>query len=214
MEKIIINVGREVGSSGSEVAKLLAKEFNARLLDKELLDLAAQESGFSAKLFKQNDEHRGFLNHLFHLSGTATSGDFYEDRLSPEALFKFQSNAIRKAASEGSCVFLGRSADYVLRDMENVVNVFVNADLEDRIACVSRVKMCDAETARKLIERKEEERAAYYNYYTGKRWGDSRSYDLCVNSSLLGIEGTARLIAGFVREVISSRKEQMANNNN
>ena len=214
MEKIIINVGREVGSSGSEVAKLLAKEFNARLLDKELLDLAAQESGFSAKLFKQNDEYRGFLNHLFHLSGTATSGDFYEDRLSPEALFKFQSNAIRKAASEGSCVFLGRSADYVLRDMENVVNVFVHADLEDRIACVSRVKMCDAETARKLIERKEEERAAYYNYYTGKRWGDSRSYDLCVNSSLLGIEGTARLISGFVREVISSRKEQMANNNN
>ena len=169
MEKIIINVGREVGSSGSEVAKLLAREFNARLLDKELLDLAAQESGFSAKLFKQNDEHRGFLNHLFHLSGTATSGDFYEDRLSPEALFKFQSDAIRKAASEGSCVILGRSADYVLRDMKNVVNVFVHADLEDRIACVSRVKMCDAETATKLIERKEEERSAYYNYFTGKK---------------------------------------------
>ena len=212
MEKIIINVGREVGSSGSEVAKLLAKEFNARLLDKELLDLAAQESGFSAKLFKPNDEHRGFLNHLFHIRETITDGNFYEDRLSPEALFKFQSDAIRKAACEGSCVILGRSADYVLRDMENVVNVFVHADLEDRIACVSRVKMCDAETARKLIERKEEERAAYYNYYTGKRWGDSRSYDLCVNSSLLGIEGTARLISGFVREVISSRK--MANNNN
>ena len=98
--------------------------------------------------------------------------------------------------------------------MKNVVNVFVHADLEDRIACVSRVKMCDAETARKLIERKEEERSAYYNYFTGKKWGDSRSYDLCVNSSLLGIEGTARLISGFVREVISLRKEQMANNNN
>ena len=91
MEKVIINVGRQVGSGGSEIAQLLAKEFNARLLDKELLDLAAKESGFSAKLFKQHDEHRGFLNHLFHFRGTVTSGPFYEDRLSPEALFKFQS---------------------------------------------------------------------------------------------------------------------------
>ena len=164
MEKVIINVGRQVGSGGSEIAQLLAKEFNARLLDKELLDLAAKESGFSAKLFKQHDEHRGFLNHLFHVRGTVTSGPFYEDKLSPEALFKFQSDAIRKAASEGSCVFI-------------------------------------------VIERKEEERAAYYNYYTGKRWGDSKSYDLCVNSSLLGKEGTARLISGFVREVISKKKD-------
>ena len=206
MEKVIINVGRQVGCGGREVAQLLAKEFCARLLDKELLDLAAQESGFSAKLFKQHDEHRGFLNHLFHFRGTVTSGPFYEDKLSPEALFKFQSDAIRKAASEGSCVFIGRSADYVLRDMENVVNVFITADMEDRIECVSKIKMCDRETARKLIERKEEERAAYYNYYTGKRWGDSKSYDLCVNSSLLGIEGTASLISGFVREVISKKK--------
>ena len=106
MEKIIINVGRQVGSSGSEIAQLLAKEFNARLLDKELLDLAAEESGFSAKLFKKNDEHRGFLNHLFHFRGAVTSGNFYEDKISPEALFKFQSDAIRKAASEGSCVLI------------------------------------------------------------------------------------------------------------
>ncbi len=206
MEKVIINVGRQVGCGGREIAQLLAKEFKARLLDKELLDLAAQESGFSAKLFKQHDEHRGFFNHLFHFRGTVTSGPFYEDKLSPEALFKFQSDAIRKAASESSCVFIGRSADYVLRDMENVVNVFITADMEDRIECVSKVKMCDSETARKLIERKEEERAAYYNYYTGKKWGDSKSYDLCVNSSLLGIENTARLISGFVREVISKKE--------
>ncbi len=205
MEKVIINVGRQVGCGGREIAQLLAKEFDARLLDKELLDLAAKESGFSAKLFKLHDEHRGFLNHLFHFRGTVTSGNFYEDKLSPEALFKFQSDAIRKAASEGSCVFIGRSADYVLRDMKNVVNVFIHADMEDRIACVAEVKLCDKETARKLIERKEEERAAYYNYYTGKKWGDSGSYDLCVNSSLLGIEGTARLISGFVRDVISKK---------
>ena len=82
MEKVIINVGRQVGCGGREIAQLLAKEFGARLLDKELLDLAAQESGFSAKLFKQHDEHRGFLNHLFHFRGTVTSGPFYEARTS------------------------------------------------------------------------------------------------------------------------------------
>lgn len=206
MEKLIINIGRQVGCGGYEIAQLLAQKFGARLLDKELLDLAAQESGFSARLFKQNDEQRGFLRHLFHIRGAVTSDCFYEDKLSPEALFKFQSDAIRKAASEGSCVIVGRSADYILRDMENVVDVFITADIEDRIARVSKLKMCDKETARKLIEKKEEERAAYYNYYTGKKWGDSKSYDLCVNSSLLGVGETSVYIADFVRRVIENKK--------
>lgn len=203
MEKLIINIGRQIGCGGYEIARMLATEFDARLLDKELLDLAAKESGFSAKLFKLHDEHRGFLNHLFHFRGAVTSGNFYEDRISPEALFKFQSDAIRKAASEGPCVIIGRCADYVLRDMGNVVNVFITANMEDRVARISKIKMCDEETARKLIEKKEEERAGYYNYYTGKKWGDSKSYDLCVNSSLMGLEETAKYIAEFVRKVSS-----------
>lgn len=206
MNKIIINVGRQIGCGGCEIAQLLADEFNARLLDKELLDLAAQESGFSAKLFRQSDEHRGFLGHLLHFHSAVSAyvpNNIYEDKLSPEALFKFQSDAIRKAAGECSCVIIGRCADYVLRDMDNVVNVFITADMEDRIACVQKEKMVDAATARRLIESKEEERAGYYNYYTGKRWGDSKSYDLCVNSSLLGIEGTAAFITEFVRQVIA-----------
>jgi cytidylate kinase len=200
MEKIIINVGREVGSSGSEVAKLLAREFNARLLDKELLDLAAQESGFSAKLFKQNDEHRGFLNHLFHLSGTATSGDFYEDRLSPEALFKFQSDAIMKAADEGSCVFVGRCADYVLRERKDVVNVFVSASMDFRIQQIMAKRKIDHPAARKFIEQHETTRASFYNYYTGKKWGAAESYDLCIDASILGLQTTEKLIVDFIRK--------------
>lgn len=203
-EKIIINVGRQLGSGGYEIAQMLAKEFNAKLLDRELLNLAAKESGFSEKLFKSNDEHRGFLHHLFHPRAPHMADySIYEDKLSPEALFKFQSDAIRKAADEGSCVIIGRCADYVLRDYKNVVNIFISANVEDRIACIAKVKMCDIDTARRLIEKKEQERSKYYDYYTGKKWGDARSYDICVNSSLLGWEKTAEFLIRFIRTLRS-----------
>lgn len=201
MKKIIINVGRQIGSGGRVIAKMLADEFGCKYYDKELLCLAAKESGFCEEFFKQNDEHRGFFRSMFHLHVPHVSdGSFYNNNFSQEGLFKFQSDAIRKAASEGSCVFVGRCADYVLRDYDNVVNVFVTANMEDRIRQLCERKKCDSETARKIIENGESERASYYNYYTGKKWGDSSSYDLCVNSSVLGLTATAEYIAEFVRK--------------
>jgi cytidylate kinase len=201
MKHIIIVVGRQVGAGGQEIGRMLAQEFGAKYYDRELLSLAAKESGFSARLFKQNDERKGFLRGLFnvqmpHLSG----GSLYGADFSQEGMFKFQSDAIRKAAEEGSCVFLGRCADYVLRDFENVVNVFVTASMDFRVDIVSRVKGIDAEQARKLIAHVENRRAQYYNYYTGKKWGAAESYDLCVGASLLGLEETQKLIAEFLRK--------------
>ena len=131
-----------------------------------------------------------------HLSG----GNLYGSNFSQESLFQFQSDAIRKAAQEGSCVFLGRCADYVLRDFENVVNVFVTASMDFRVELVSKVKELDAEHARKLIEHVESRRAQYYNYYTGKKWGAAESYDLCIDASILGLEETEKLIAEFIRK--------------
>ena len=123
-KKIIINVGRQIGSGGRIVAQQLAKDFGCKFYDKEILNLAAKESGFSEKFFEQNDEQKGFLKNLFHvhvpLLGTS---DFYKNDFSQESLYQFQSDAIRKAASEGSCVFVGRTADYVLRDEPNMVSV-------------------------------------------------------------------------------------------
>ena len=113
---------------------------------------------------------------------------------------QFQSDAIRKAASEGSCVFLGRCADYVLRDFENVVNVFITASIDFRVDLVSKVKELDGEHARKLIEHVERRRAEYYNYYTGKKWGVAESYDLCIDASILGIQATEKLIADYIRK--------------
>ena len=124
MEKIIINVGRQIGSGGRDIAKRLAEEFGCKLYDKEILDIAANESGFSSKFFEQSDEHKGFFHHIVQQSGRALAmGSFYNtNQFSEESLFQFQSDAIRKAAEESSCVFVGRCADYVLRDMENVVS--------------------------------------------------------------------------------------------
>ncbi len=200
-KNIIINVGRQIGSGGRVIAKLLADEFGGKYYDREILCMAAKESGISEKFFEQNDEQKGFFHSLFHMHAPHMSDScFYGTGMSQEELFKVQSDAIRDAAEEGPCVFVGRCADYVLRDFKHVTNVFITADLEQRAAEVMKRMKCDAETAKKQIANQESERAKYYNYYTGKKWGHSSSYDLCVNSSLLGVEGTANFIAEFIRK--------------
>ena len=111
-KKIIINVGRQLGSGGRDIAKMLAQHFGCKYYDRELLNLAAKESGFSEKFFEQNDEQKGFFKSLFHPNVPFLgSANFYNNNLSQESLFKFQSDAIRKAADEGSCVFVGRCAN-------------------------------------------------------------------------------------------------------
>lgn len=198
--KIIINVGRQIGSGGGEIARILADKFGCRLLDKELLNLAAKESGFSEKFFEQNDEQRGFLKSLFHMHAPFVGdSNMYRNNFSEENLFLFQSEAIKKAASEGSCVFVGRAADYILRDEPNAISIFITADIESRIENVSKRMCIDKNAARKFIDDKEDERSKYYNYYTGKKWGHASSYDLCVDSSILGIEQTAEFIANFIK---------------
>jgi len=202
-KKIIINIGRQVCAGGLEIGKLLAEEFDAKYYDRELLNLAAKESGFSEEFFKQSDERKGFLRSFFHLSYSNNWGagsNFYQNNFSQESLFKFQSDAIIKAAQESSCVFVGRCADYVLRDFDNVVNVFVTASLESRAKLFMNEKNVSYEEAVKRIQHVESRRASYYNYYTGKQWGHAASYDLCIDSSAIGSVETARLIADFVRK--------------
>ena len=187
MKHIIINVGRQVGAGGQEIGRMLAQDFEAKFYDRELLNLAAKESGFSEKFFKQNDEKKGFLRGLLNMQSPHLSGgNLYGSNFSQESLFKFQSDAIQKAATEGSCVFLGRCADYVLRDFDNVVNIFITASMDFRVGIVS--------------EHVEARRAQYYNYYTGKKWGAAESYDFCIDASILGLEATEKLIAEYIRQ--------------
>lgn len=197
---IIINIGRQVGSGGHIIAKQLAADFGCTLYDKELLNLAAKESGFSERFFEENDEQRGFIQTLFGMHAPLISdNNFYDNKFSQDGLFQFQSQAITKAADEGSCVFVGRAADYVLRAYPNVVNIFITANMKDRIKLVCQRLGCDEKDAKKLIIDKESERASYYNYYTGKKWGHSSSYDLCINSSYMGLEKTAKFIGDYIR---------------
>lgn len=201
MEKIIINIGRQIGSGGRIIAKKLAEEFNCTLYDREILNLAAKESGFSEQFFEQNDERKGFFKSLFNFrSPIVGEGNFYDNSFSQEGLYKFQSDAIREAAKQGNCVFVGRTADYVLRDFKECVNIFISANIDERTECVSKRHGISTEEAKKYIREHEDDRSSYYNYYTGKKWGHSESYDLCINSSLLGIDETTAFIADFIRK--------------
>jgi cytidylate kinase len=199
---IIICVGRQLGSGGHDIGRMLAMDFNAKYYDRELLNLAAKESGFTEKVFERNDEQRGFFKSLFNMQGMHIGGSsMYASNISQENLFQFQSDAIRRAAMEHSCVFVGRCADYVLRDMAGVVNVFITASMEFRIQQImAKHHFADRQEARHFIEQGESHRAAYYNYYTGKKWGCAESYDLCIDSSVLGIMETEKFIAAFIRK--------------
>ena len=202
-KKIIINIGRQLGSGGREIARLLANDLGYKFYDKELLNLAAKESGFSEKVFEKNDEHKGFLRSLLCMHAPHIGDNsFYKSDFSQESLFLFQSDAIKKAATDGACVFVGRCADYVLREYDNVINIFITADMKQRIERVIKRHNCDDVMACKIINSQENERASYYNYYTGQKWGYAENYDLCINSSILGIEGTVT----FIRDFIKSRQ--------
>lgn len=203
VDNLIISVGRQLGSGGCEIAKTLAEHFGCKFYDRELINMAAERSGFNPKIFERHDENHGALKTFFGpvtgLLGRMT-GTFYNNSISQESLFQIQSEAIWKASKESSCVFVGRCADYILRKNPGLFTVFITADEEERTEVVAQRLGCDMETARKFIEKKEAERAAYYNYYTSKQWGAAQSYDLCINSSLLGQERTAEIIANIIKE--------------
>ena len=198
-EPFIINIGRSLGSGGRAIGHILAKDIDIAYYDREILNLAAKESGFCAEVFERNDEKNRFLRTLGNIipfiGGGAT---YYDNELSNENLFRIQSEAIRKAAADHSCIFIGRCADYVLRDNPRCVNVFITANMEDRIASVMKWNNCTAEKAQEIIEKGDSERASFYNFYSSGTWGAASTYHLCINSSVLGIEETAVLIKNFV----------------
>ena len=206
----VINIGRQLGSGGREIGQWLAREMGIAYYDKEILSLAAEESGFNPEFFERNDERKGFFRSVL---GTITplisaGGDFYGNSLSDESLFRIQSEAIRSAARRGSCVFIGRCADYVLRDFPRCVNVFIVADPADRLRRICDHEKVTQKVAQRMMENGDEKRASFYNFYSAGTWGAAETYHLCVNSSVLGIEGTAQLIKDFaLRKLSESQKE-------
>ncbi|MBQ6759993.1 MAG: cytidylate kinase-like family protein [Prevotella sp.] len=203
MDNLIISVGRQLGSGGCEIAKKLAVDLGCKFYDHELINMAAERSGFNPKIFEQQDESHGTLKTLFGaFSGRLGRmfNEFYSNSMSQEELFQIQSEVIFKAAKTENCVFVGRCADYILRNKQGLFSVFITADDADRVRVVAERQKFSESEARRYIERCEAQRAAYYNFYTSKKWGAAASYDLCVNSSMLGWEGTAELIESVIKQ--------------
>lgn len=196
-KKIIINIGRQFGGGGLGVAYELGKKLGIPVYDKELIAKAAQDSGFSKGIFEESDEKKRF----FSLSSIFASrfGDT-ENYMSDRGLFKMQSETIRKIAEQGSAIIVGRCSDYILRDMECTLDIFLTSPLEVRAARIAERSGLSLKEAEKLAEEKDKNRAEYYNYYTFTDWGVASTYDLCLDSSVLGIEGTADLIIEFARK--------------
>lgn len=198
---LIITIGREFGSGGLEVGQKLAEKLGSKCYDKELLKLAAKESGFCQEIFEHQDEKptNSFLYSLvmdtYSISGYS-SAPFLDMPLNHK-VFLAQFETIKKIAERESCVIVGRCADYALSETANCINVFVHANKDFKIQRVCSALDIPENKAKDTIQKNDKQRASYYNYYTSKKWGDSRSYNLTLDSSQLGIEGCVDLIIAY-----------------
>ena len=208
-DKFVINIGRQLGSGGKAVGEALGRRLGVHVYDKQLINLAAEQSGLCTELFEQADEKksRSLFSSLIGYLRMPFGGDEcgMTDVLSSEALFKIQSDVIRDIASRESCIFVGRCADYILRENPRCVNVFLTADDADRIGRIRRRQGCTAEEACAMMERVDARRASYYNYYSSRTWGEAATYHLCVSTSPLGDEGTADFILEFAARKLNMK---------
>ena len=198
---MIITIGRQFGSAGREIGYLLAEKYGIPLYDKEMLKRAAKESGICEEIFETHDEKptNSFLYSLVmdtYSLGYSSSG--YSDKPINHKVFLAQFDTIKKIADEGPCILVGRCADYALEEYDNVVNIFVYADLDVRIRRIARIYDLTDAKAKDMIIKTDKKRASYYNYYTNKDWGAAKSYDLCINSGKRGVEGTAKAIMEYI----------------
>ena len=198
----VINLGRQLGSGGKEFGEKLAKELNISFYDKELINLASKESGLCKEFFEKADEKasQSLLGGLFGSRFPFLTESIYpyNSYLSNDSLFKIQSDVIRHLAEKQSCLFVGRCADYILRDHPRCANVFVSASTEARIERLMKLHNISAEKAEELMEKADKRRSSYYNYYSYKTWGAAATYHLCIDSSVLGIDETVKFIKQFV----------------
>ena len=201
--KFVVNIGRQLGSGGREIGEKLAARLGIDFYDKELINLASDESGLCREFFEMAVEmaSQGIIGGLFGMRFPFISDGAMPatNCLSNDALFKVQSDVIRRLAAEKSCLFVGRCADYILRDHPRCVNVFISSTTEDRIIRLCRLHSVSESTAEEMIRKADKKRSEYYNYYSFKTWGAAATYHLCVDSSALGIGGTVGYIEEFVK---------------
>lgn len=211
-QKIIVTIGRQYGSGGRMIGKKLAEELNISFYNKEIIEMAAKKSGMSQEVFEKVDE-TATSSLLYSI---ATGAYMFGNYVSPQVdlpindkLFIIQSEIIKSIAVKESCVIVGRCADYVLKDKEDTINVFIHADKEIRKQRAINEYGISPHKADGYINKQDKKRNTYYNYYTGKKWGNSSNYDLCIDSGVLGIEGSVSIIKEYIKQK-QEAKEKLA----
>jgi len=190
---MIITIGRQHGSNGHDIARALAKETGFKCYDKEIVDHAAENSGYSKEIFDTYDERKvsTYVVTTPHYIGM-TEGFRLNVQVSAA-----QFDAIRALADKGDCIFVGRCADYILRNRDDLLRVFVLADRDFRIQTMMARRNLTAEQAKKLIREVDKDRSSYYKYYTDQIWGDAENYDLCIDSGRIGVDGAVKVIQAY-----------------
>lgn len=201
-KNIVITIARQYGSGGKTVGEMLAKQLDIHYYDRELMKLASEESGINEALFASADEFvKG--NGLFRMGKNVYGGQLIppdsDEFTSSDNLFNYQAKIIRQLAEEQSCVIMGRCADYVLKDYDNVLSVFVHAPHDFCMEMAGKKHSMSERELEKYIAKMDKQRADYYKYHTGREWTDARNYDLCLNSSKLGFERCVEEIIAYMK---------------
>ncbi|MGN1159479.1 MAG: AAA family ATPase [Lachnospiraceae bacterium] len=201
-KKCVITIARQYGSGGRTIGKMLAQELGIHYYDRELLKLASDESGINEALFAQADEKLKSTS-LFRIAKNVYGGELIppdsDDFTSTDNLFNYQAKIIRELAQEESCVIIGRCADYVLKEYDNVLSVFIHAPKDFCMEKAGEVLNLTGRELERYIAKTDKYRAEYYKYHTGREWTDARNYDLCLNSSKLGYERCVQEIIAYMK---------------
>lgn len=201
-ENKIITISREYGSSGREIAQLLSEKLELPFYDKEIIEIASKKSGYASELFKEIDEIQK-TSLLFSIAMNvfpfASRLDSTENMSFSDKLFEIEKRVIIDTAKKGPCVIVGRCSNYILKNDFNTLNIFIHLNLEDRISNISKKNNISIQKAKELVSSIDRTRSSYYKYYTGEKWGAKENYDLIINSSVLGIDGTVELIQGVYK---------------
>ncbi len=209
-KRIIITIDRQYGSGGRDIGEQLAKELGIPFYNEQITEMAAKESGMSKDVFDKVDETAASSLLYSVVTGAYMFGNHMPTALDlpiNDKLFIAQTDVIKKIALEGSCVIVGRCADYILRDDKDLVSLFIYADKEVRMKRAVENYGLAQNKVESSINKKDKKRGSYYNYYSGEKWGNSVNYNLCIDSGMLGVAGSAAVIKTFIDEYMKTNQK-------
>lgn len=201
MENVVITIARQYGSGGKTIGEMLAKELGISCYNREILKMASEDSGISEKLFGQVDEKLN-VGLLEKLTRKVYTGDLYspesDEFVSKDNLFNYQAKIIKQLARQESCVIVGRCADFVLRNFDNVARIFIHADEEFCLKSAMERNSMNTREMEKYIAKIDKHRGDFYRHYTGNEWMNAKNYDLCIDSGKLGFEKAVEEIKSYL----------------